>query len=51
MSRANDKKFLFEKRRFKSTLIEGGRYLEICRRYVYLNPVRAGIVKHAADYA
>ena len=37
--------------RFKSTLIEGGRYLEICRRYVYLNPVRAGIVKHASDYA
>ncbi len=37
--------------RFKSTLIEGGRYLETCRRYVYLNPVRAGIVRHAADYA
>lgn len=37
--------------RFKSTLIEGGRYLETCRRYVYLNPVRAGLVKHAADYA
>jgi REP element-mobilizing transposase RayT len=36
--------------RFKSTLIESGRYLEICRRYVYFNPVRAGIVKHAADY-
>ena len=27
-----------------------GRYLETCRRYVYLNPVRAGLVKHAADY-
>ena len=36
--------------RFKSTLIENGKYLETCRRYVYLNPVRAGIVKHAADY-
>ena len=36
--------------RFKSTLIEGGRYLEVCRRYVYLNPVRAGIVSRAADY-
>ena len=36
--------------RFKSTLIEGGRYLETCRRYVYLNPVRAGLVKYAADY-
>ena len=37
--------------RFKSTLIEGGKYLETCRRYVYLNPVRAGVVKHAGDYA
>ena len=37
--------------RFKSTLVEGGRYLETCRRYVYLNPVRAGLVKRAADYA
>ena len=37
--------------RFKSTLIEGGKYLETCRRYVYLNPVRAGLVKRAADYA
>ena len=36
--------------RFKSTLVEGGRYLETCRRYVYMNPVRAGLVKHAADY-
>lgn len=37
--------------RFKSTLIEGGRYRETCMRYVYLNPVRAGMVRHAADYA
>ena len=37
--------------RFKSTLIEGGKYLETCRRYVYLNPVRAGLVRRAADYA
>ena len=28
-----------------------GRYRAICMRYVYLNPVRAGMVKHAADYA
>ena len=37
--------------RFASTLIEGGRYRATCMRYVYLNPVRAGIVKHASDYA
>ena len=33
--------------RFKSTLIEGGRYRETCMRYVYLNPVRAGPIKSA----
>ena len=37
--------------RFASTLIDGGRYRATCMRYVYLNPVRAGIVKHASDYA
>ena len=37
--------------RFKSTLVEDGRYRAICMRYVYLNPVRAGMVKRAADYA
>jgi hypothetical protein len=34
-----------------STLVEGGRYRAVCMRYVYLNPVRAGIVTRAADYA
>ena len=37
--------------RFKSTLVEDGRYRAVCMRYVYLNPVRAGMVKHAGDYA
>ena len=37
--------------RFMSTLVEGGRYRALCMRYVYLNPVRAGIVTRAADYA
>ena len=37
--------------RFTSTLVEGGSYRATCMRYVYLNPVRAGIVAHAADYA
>jgi len=37
--------------RFASTLIDGGRYRATCMRYVYLNPVRAGMVKRASDYA
>lgn len=36
--------------RFKSTLIEDGRYLATCVRYVIYNPVRAGIVRRAQDY-
>ena len=36
--------------RFTSTLVEGGRYRATCMRYVYLNPVRAGLVARAADY-
>ena len=36
--------------RFVSTLVEGGRYRATCMRYAYLNPVRARIVAHAADY-
>ena len=37
--------------RFASTLIEDGKYLRTCIRYVELNPVRAGIVKRAEEYA
>ena len=37
--------------RFKSTLVEGGRYLAACVRYVELNPVRAGMVSQAKNYA
>lgn len=37
--------------RFKSTLIEDGRYLAVCKRYVVLNPVRAGIVTMVKDYS
>ena len=37
--------------RFSSTIIEGGRYRATCMRYVYFNPIRAGIVSRAADYA
>jgi REP element-mobilizing transposase RayT len=29
---------------FKSTMIESGRYLEYCHRYIVMNPIRAGIV-------
>ena len=34
-----------------STVVEGGRYRATCMRYVYFNPVRAGMVSRAADYA
>ena len=37
--------------RFTSTLVEGGCYRATCMRYVYFNPIRAGIVSRAADYA
>lgn len=36
--------------RFTSTLIEDGRYLATCIRYVELNPVRAGIVTQSKNY-
>ena len=35
---------------FKSTMIESGRYLEYCRRYVMMNPVRAGMVTQIKAY-
>ena len=35
---------------FKSTMVEGGIYLARCRRYIILNPVRAGIVSQTKDY-
>jgi putative transposase len=36
--------------RFRSSLIESGRYLFCCYRYIELNPVRAGLVCHPGDY-
>ncbi|MFA5778737.1 MAG: transposase [Elusimicrobiota bacterium] len=36
--------------RFKSFLIQEGKYLLECGRYVELNPVRAGMVKSPGDY-
>ena len=35
---------------FKSTMIEEGRYLEYCRKYILMNPIRAGIVRQLKDY-
>jgi len=37
--------------RFKSLLIDRDSYLLECGRYVELNPVRAGLVRHPGDYA
>jgi putative transposase len=36
--------------RYRSCLVECERYLMICQRYIELNPVRAQMVKHPADY-
>ena len=36
--------------RYKGTLIDTERYLLTCYRYIELNPVRAGMVKHPSEY-
>ena len=36
--------------RYKATLIDSENYLLTCYRYIELNPVRADMVEHAADY-
>ena len=36
--------------RFKSSLVDKARYYLTCHRYIELNPVRAGMVSHPADY-
>jgi putative transposase len=36
--------------RYHATLIDSERYLLTCMRYIELNPVRAGVVDHPADY-
>ncbi len=36
--------------RFRSCLTQGETYLLACQRYIELNPVRAGMVTHPADY-
>ena len=37
-------------RRYRSCLIQAVDYLLACQRYIELNPVRAGMVEHPADY-
>ena len=36
--------------RFKSSLVDINHYCLMCYRYIELNPVRAGMVSHPADY-
>ena len=36
--------------RYKASLVQDDRYLLTCYRYMELNPVRAGMVRHPADY-
>jgi putative transposase len=37
--------------RYKATVIDSDRYFLTCMRYIELNPVRAGMVKHPQDYS
>ena len=37
--------------RFRSCIVDSDLYLLTCQRYIEMNPVRAGIVNHPADYA
>jgi len=36
--------------RYKSSLVDSDQYLLTCMRYIELNPVRANMVEHPADY-
>lgn len=36
--------------RFRASPIDAEAYLLVCHRYIELNPVRAGMVRHPADY-
>lgn len=36
--------------RYKASLVATGSYLWACYRYIELNPVRAGLVRHPADF-
>jgi len=36
--------------RFRASLVETERYFLLCQRYIEMNPVRAGMVAHPADY-
>ncbi len=36
--------------RYRSCLVQAADYLLVCQRYIELNPVRAGMVEHPAEY-
>jgi putative transposase len=36
--------------RFRSSIVQQEDYLMLCQRYIEMNPVRAGIVKHPGEY-
>ena len=37
--------------RFKASLVDSEAYLLTCMRYIEMNPVRANMVQHPAEYA
>jgi putative transposase len=36
--------------RFRSSIVQQEKYLFLCQRYIEMNPVRAAMVKHPAEY-
>jgi putative transposase len=36
--------------RFRSSIVDSDGYFLVCQRYIELNPVRAGMVRHPAEY-
>jgi putative transposase len=49
-SRVHDRTGTLWEGRYRSNVVCSTRYVLACYRYIELNPVRAGIVRHPADY-
>jgi putative transposase len=49
-NKAHDRTGTLWEGRFKSSLVDADSYCLACYRYIELNPVRAGMVRHPAEY-